>query len=285
MKIPFRRVCAVFFSPTGSTAKMTEYLAECIAKKADVRIERFEYTLPKGRQKAIHFRKDDLVVLGSPVYAGRTPNRMLPFLESVTGEETPVVLLAMYGNRSYGDALTELRNVTEANGFIPVAAAAMIGSHPMSRVLGTGAMGAGRPNAADMEKAGAFAGRVYELLCEKGLPEERLFVPGNDPVGPYYRPLGEAGEPVNFLKAKPLTNDSCTACGDCVKCCPEGAINRDDPHVVSGICIKCMACVEICKEHAKYFTDENLLSHSRYLEAAFAGEQKEAEYYGLWDQI
>ncbi len=40
------------------------------------------------------------------------------------------------------------------------------------------------------------------------------------------------------------------------KVCPMGAIRQDHPSEVSGICIKCNACVKQCPVHAKQLTDE-----------------------------
>ena len=73
-----------------------------------------------------------------------------------------------------------------------------------------------------------------------------------DADAPYYRPLGLDGEPKNFLKAKPQTDRSkCTGCGVCAALCPMGSISREDPAEVTGVCIKCHACVRNCPTGAK----------------------------------
>lgn len=45
-----------------------------------------------------------------------------------------------------------------------------------------------------------------------------------------------------------------------------GSIDYGNPSVVSGICIKCQACIKICPDHAKYFDDPAFLSHVEMLE-------------------
>ena len=52
-----------------------------------------------------------------------------------------------------------------------------------------------------------------------------------------------------------------------------GSISFDDFSTVSGVCIKCHACVRKCPVGAKYFDNEELLSHIRVLEKLFKGEQ------------
>lgn len=276
-----RKVYAVYFSPTKATAGLTRFMAEKIAAQAGVAYECYDYTLPEARKKELCFSEDELVVLGNPVYAGRTPNRMLPYLKSIQGNKTPVVLLAVYGNRAYEDALTEMRNVLSENGFVPVAAVAAVSSHPMSRVFGSGALGKGRPDQKDLEKIAAFAKQISDMVLKTGFEEKKLELPGNDEVGAYYKPVGQKGQKTNFLKVVPSTNEKCTKCKACVAVCPEGAIDASDPSVVSGVCIKCLACVEVCPQHAKYFTDENLISHSLYLEETFSDVHHEVEFYSL----
>jgi ferredoxin len=44
---------------------------------------------------------------------------------------------------------------------------------------------------------------------------------------------------------------------------------EDDCITVSGICIKCHACVRSCPTKAKYFDDPDFLSHVRMLEREY----------------
>ena len=135
-------------------------------------------------------------------------------------------------------------------------------------------LAAGRPDEKDLELIRRFAGDVAEKI--KGLEEGPLdgmaeipapaAVKGIEPVPAYYRPLQEDGSPANFLKAKPKTSDSCNDCGICARVCPMGSISPEDYRTVTGICIKCQACVKSCPVHAKFFDDPVMLSHTRMLE-------------------
>ena len=79
---------------------------------------------------------------------------------------------------------------------------------------------------------------------------------------PYYVPLKVDGSSAKFLKAKPKTDASkCDQCGICYRVCPISSISKDDYSDVVGICIKCQACFRKCPQGAKYFDDEEFLSH------------------------
>lgn len=104
-------------------------------------------------------------------------------------------------------------------------------------------------------------------------------VPG-DADSSYYIPTGTSGKPAKFLKSAPQTDsEKCDRCGRCAALCPMGSISSEDPSVVSGICIKCQACILGCPRGAKFFDDEQFLSHARMLEQKFAGIHKENEFY------
>ena len=143
MKI--KTVWSVYFSGTGTTEKVVTSIAKTMAQALDAEYKSFSFNLPAARADELSFTADDLVVLGTPVYAGRVPNLLLPYLqEKVKGNGALGVPVVLYGNRNFDDGLMELKNVMRDNGFHPVAAAAVVGEHSFSRILG-----AGRPDAED----------------------------------------------------------------------------------------------------------------------------------------
>lgn len=261
-----RKIWAVYFSPTGGTKRITRMIAEQIGERLQKEVCEIDYTKREQREKACHFGQEDLVVFGVPVYAGRIPNKVLPDIEKgVRGDNTALIPVAAYGNRSFDDALMELKTVLEKQGFCPLAAAAVVSRHAFSNLLA-----ADRPDGDDRKEILAFAGEAAEKLKrDDALPP--LSVAGNDPVGGYYVPLQEDGTPARFLKAKPVTDNSkCDGCGICAEVCPMDSIDRADYSLVSGICIKCQACIKGCPAGAKSFTDKQFLSHVRMLEENYS---------------
>ncbi len=262
-----RNVWAVYFSATGTTRKTVETIACAAAQVLDAPWQSVSFTLPQERQGKLQFSTGDLVILGVPVYAGRVPNVLLPFLtQQVIGGGALAVPVVLYGNRNYDDALVELRNILTANHFACVAAAAFVGEHSFSTVLA-----AGRPDGEDcvlMEGFGEAVGRKVRRL--PFTPTEAVAVRGEEPIRPYYQPRDREGNFINILKVKPVTDMAkCGGCGLCVEKCPMGSIKADNVAEVAGICIKCCACVKGCPTGAKYFTDAGYLYHQHELEEMY----------------
>ena len=274
-----RGIQSLYFSPTGGTAKYAKAMAAGAAEALACPAEVSSFTLPREREDVRHFSSDELLIIGSPTYAGKLPNKILPeFQEKLRGEHTPVLLFVSYGNRNFDNSLAELLSVLRTNGFLPLAAAAFACRHAFSdRICPE------RPRVEELAEARGFAMRAAEALkaADPAVLEAASLaftVPG-DAEAPYYVPKGEDGAPAKFLKAKPLTDLSkCLHCGACAAHCPMGSIDTADTSNVPGICIKCQACVRGCKQGAKYFEDAAFLSHVRMLEQNFAAPEKENLY-------
>jgi len=260
------RVTALYFSPTGTTDKVAGTIAEELAAHLELPLEQQSFTRPAEREKEYSFTDKDLVLVASPTYAGKLPNKILPdFQGKLHGNGALAVPVVTFGNRSYDNSLAELCAVLEANGFRTVAAGAFVCRHAFTDELAYG-----RPGWSDSFEMKQFAKKVSDKVkCLTDMPDP-VQVPG-DAAAPYYVPKGTDGQPAKFLKAKPKTDISrCSQCGACARFCPMGAIDPKDAAQVPGTCIKCHACVRKCTKQAKYFDDPAFLSHRAMLEQQFA---------------
>ncbi len=257
------KIWAVYFSPTGGTKTAATLLAGMLGERLGLPVEEIDFTSPAARESTYHFGVSDLVVAASPVYAGRMPNKIMPdWKRCFCADGAIAVPVVVFGNRSYGGALTELRVILQEAGFRVIAGAALVSRHAF-----TDALASGRPDDADREEICAFADGVALKVRKLQEGDETVQLPAlsEEDIPPYYTPLKEDGTPAKFLKAKPETDaDKCDLCGICMEVCPVGSIN--DKMQAEGVCIKCQACVRKCPEHAKYFTDGDFLSHVRMLE-------------------
>ena len=257
------KVWAVYFSPTGTTRKIAFATGRGLSRALKSDFEEYDFTLPKARVQALHFSPTDLVVLGTPVYAGRVPNVLLPYLNSIEGNEALAIPIVLFGNRNYDDALIELRDILEKDGFHTLAAGAFVGEHSFSRILAKN-----RPDAQDMDIVSEFVQQIVaKLHGSTDSPKHPIPVSGMPfPYRAYSSPRDRQGNPVDIRKVKPLTNDRCNDCKLCAKVCPMGSISFDNVREFTGICIKCGACIKKCPKQAKYYEDAGYLYHQHELE-------------------
>ena len=272
-----KKIWAVSFSPTGSTARVAIAAASAAAgalkgdsEEAPWVVEQVDISRPDMREAPMGFEAGELVFLAVPTYAGRVPNKIMPFIrDMVKGGGTFAVPVVTFGGRSFDDSLAELADLMAENGFVLLGGGAFVCQHAFARVA------AGRPDAEDLEKAAALGlGAAANLRAGRQLAAADF--PGSHPAGPYYVPKGTDGQPAVFLKAKPqLRTDLCTSCGRCAEVCPMGSIDRDTLQA-AGICIKCQACIQKCPEKARYFDDPAFLSHRAMLEEHFGNLRRES---------
>ena len=228
------------------------------------------FNSPDFRRRNLSFKRGDLVFFGVPVYAGRVPNLLLPYLrEFISGGGAAAVPIVSYGNRNFDDALKELAQLLERAGFFTAAGGAFVGEHAFSEILG-----AGRPDAEDLDLADRLGIAAVKKVSSENWPRQShvpVKVPGEEPLRPYYVPRDRRGNHINILKVKPKTDrNRCTGCGLCASLCPLSSIDSGEPSLITGICMKCGACIKKCPKRAKFIDDPGYLYHRTELEEVYA---------------
>lgn len=226
-------ITQVYFSPGGTTRQ----ISRLFCKNFEVPFQ--EIDLLKHKEiKPAKFGPLDFVVVSMPVFSGRIPLVCQKQLEALSASNTPAVIIAVYGNREYEDALVEMADILSARGFVLIGAAAFIARHSIIQEVAKG-----RPDQKDKKLIDDFA-----KACTSKLEDGNLLmlqsIPGNRP----YREV----EPVS--KLRPSADKSCTKCGACAKICPVGAISLQDIKKADKYkCIGCAACVYACPAGARAF--------------------------------
>lgn len=255
------RIHAVYFSATFTTRRVVAEAARRLGA------ESVEYDITMMAPKApVKLGPQDLLLVGVPVYAGRVPATAAERLALFSGEGTPAVLICVYGNRDYDDALAELQDIVEARGFVPVSAAAFIARHSIFSHVA-----ADRPDAVDMAKVGEFCERTAASLSSRGdlSAAPRLHVAGNRP----YKPL-------KCIPLHPSGGRACDGCGACVRSCPAGAIEESRPRRTDGEkCISCGRCVAVCPRGARRFDGVLYRVVRRKFEKEYARRREPEMFY------
>lgn len=250
-----KTVRLVYFSATGTTQKVLESIAKGVESDT---IEHHNLTLPGDTPETIPAASNELVMIGAPVYGGRLPEEAVKRLRRLKADKTPAVLIVLYGNREFEDALLELKNLSVERGCIPVAGGAFIGEHSFSTAHRP--IAEGRPDNRDVEKAVAFGKSIKQKISNAAalddLPE--LKVPGAYP----YEAKG-----ARPMEAAPVTDtEKCTVCGTCAEVCPTAAISVADAVTTEiPLCIRCCACIRACPEDARRFENEMMEKISTWL--------------------
>lgn len=265
-----KNIYAMYFSATGTTGKIVLEIANRISQNylGEPSVNLIDFTLPEARKEIVAFDKEDIVVLGVPVYAGRVPNVLLKYLDTIRGNGAIGVPVVVYGNRNYDDALIELTDILESHDFRVAAGGAFIGEHSFS-----GTLAGNRPDHKDLSIARAFAEDICKKL-DSGYEILSVRVSGNKPYRNYYVPKDKEGNPADIRKVSPKTNERCINCKLCARICPMGSIDYEKVTLLMGICIKCCACIKKCPVEAKYFDDPNYLRHKQELEVQFAARRE-----------
>ena len=247
-----KTVMAAYFSPAGSTRKVTTAVAAGLAESLGAKLREFNWTVKKNREWRLEFTPSDLLVVGVPTYAGRIPNKMISYVQDnllvdqeivAAREESPAnggaadpvifaVPVVTYGGRAFDNSMAETAGLLKANGFAIAGGAAMPCEHVFSDVLQPG-----RPTEEDLAAARGFGKAVGEkILAFRNAAEEggaagawtEPVLPGDDAPEAYYQPRDLDGNPTNFLKAKPVLQERrCIGCGHCQSVCPMASITME----------------------------------------------------------
>lgn len=197
----------ITFSPTGGTRRVSELLCKGITDKShttELCTKEKDFIPPS-------IATDDLAVISMPVYAGRVPTLAVERLKNIKSSGAKCIIIAVYGNRAYEDALVEMQDIATETGFQVVAAVAAIAEHSICREYATG-----RPDDADARELASLGVAIFEKI-KRDTHFKSLTLPGNRPykqgcTGPF-----------------PTANERCTNCGTCARLCPTDATSIDSP--------------------------------------------------------
>lgn len=240
-----------YFSPCGGTKSVADIISK---ELGDAPMQ--ELTTPSMNTAIDH---DTLTFFCFPVYGGRIPKPMYDRMKIISGDKTPCVPVAVFGNRAVDDALLEMSELAEKCGFVTVAGCEMVAPHSIDPQFG-----AGRPDASDKAKLHEF---LEKLKAAESFSAVKM--PGRSRLcqekkrGASAVPHGLQGvHRLRYLR----------------KYCPAGAIKGKHMRTVPTKCISCMRCVSMCStESRKVPAPMRLAAHLTLKK--LCSERKEPKFY------
>lgn len=227
-----KKVNLAYFSATGTTAKIVSEIGNGLGIN-----EKHTINLTTIGQGTVVIPNDEIIIFGIPVFSGRVPEIARKGIEMIRGNNTPAIIVCVYGNREFDDALLELKDIVENNGFYVLSAGAFVAQHSIFPKVAQG-----RPDENDLKQAREFGIKSIQVLASNTV-NKSLAVKGNHP----YRA-------VKSIPLTPKTDSSCNSCGLCSKQCPVQAIDYNNPKEIDkNKCISCAHCISICPKNSKRF--------------------------------
>lgn len=254
----------IYYSPTGTTGEIVREIGRNMGLKLVS-----ENNIAENNVESIPETIDNcLTIIGLPVYGGRLPITAIETLKKLQSNQSPVVIVVVYGNRDFDDSLLELKEIASHCGFRVIAGAAFIGEHSYS--TNEQPIAKNRPDKQDLDKCRDFAGMVNEKLKDIN----RLIEP--EIAGNY--PYKERRQLPAIIHPE-TDNDRCNQCGICVDSCPTNAISIQETVITNGeLCTLCCACVKYCPDEARTF-DNPTVNKIRDMLFLNCSIRKEPEYF------
>lgn len=252
-------VSQITFSPTGGTGKV----AEIITKAWGMPANKIDLTDAKIDYSSLCFSQGEIAVIAVPSYGGRVPSLAAERISHIRGNQTPCVIVCVYGNRAYEDTLVELSDIAEKSGFHVVAAIAAVAEHSIFHQYA-----AGRPDAEDERQLTDFANQILDKINGSPAAFSTPQILGNRPY-----------KKTSVVSLVPKANNACVNCGLCAKRCPAMAISAENLKGADAQkCLSCMRCVVNCPQSARKVNQAVVSSVALVIKKACSA-RKENELY------
>ncbi len=253
-----QKICKSFVfycSPAGTTRQV----AGLIEKKLYTynrevtlcEVGKDETSLTQVLQKLAEIEDPVTVYIGSPVYSSHALPLIMDLIDRLpVKSQSFAVPFATWGGATSALALEEMGAALTGRGYGVIAAAKILAVHSLMWQL-ENPVGAGHPDEDDERL-------IEELVAavEKNLAQPESFILPQKVLE--YQPRAMAAEmrKLNLQMAKGIlpqrtvNQELCTQCGECVEQCPVDALTLGPWPEFSDSCIACFNCMRLCPEKA-----------------------------------
>ncbi|MGM9802790.1 MAG: 4Fe-4S binding protein [Muribaculaceae bacterium] len=251
------QITTITFSPTGTSSQISKAIVEGCSPMQHNAID-----LTRSSAVTHCISNNTLTIFAVPVYGGHVAPLALKRLSAIKGQNSPAVIVVVYGNRHYEAALQQLHDFVTKQHFCVIAAATFIGEHSYSTEQTP--IAAGRPDGNDLDAARNFGKEIIKKLNCNLQPQPLTALQIKNIKKPKQHLISKLRFILTILKWRqqgkamprsPQTlSNLCNHCGRCVDVCPNQAITKgDECNTLSERCIRCCACVKSCPKQARQF--------------------------------
>ena len=242
----------VYSSPANSTRHVAEVIESTITELSGT-----VHLLDLSRQDQYDEIKErlketgpnDCLFIGSPVYRDMVVPPMIEFIDSIpTVDGCRAVPFVTWGGAFSGIALWQMGQELIGKGFDLVGGAKVMGAHSMMWSH-PNPVGQGRPDADDDKVVSGLAREIYQRLSDNQIRTLSLEALDYNDTAHTEELKNKLGQPWMIIP-KTVDENRCTQCGVCEEVCPVGAIELSDYPVFSKSCFDCFNCIRLCPEEA-----------------------------------
>jgi ferredoxin len=244
----------IYCSPSGTTEHVAEVIVNVLTNlKTDV----FVIDLGKERDGSSFLehigaaQENICLYVGTPVYGGHAVPPVMAFIERLPQAKSGfAVPFVTWGGVTSGIALWEMGKALIEKGY-KIAGAAKVGAvHSMLWHSETPVC-QGHPDSNDDQVIATLSTKVYNDLKDGNI--RPLQVEALD-----YQPKERGSEMkktsiknvMEILPQRNLDEENCTQCGICEEACPAAAIRLEPYPEFGDDCFGCFNCVRLCPENA-----------------------------------
>lgn len=247
-----KRFFIVYCSPAGSTRHAAGVIERELARSGTGIV-----TLDLGMRQDLSRVLDSIrnagsgacVFIGSPVYRDMAVPPVMKFIEMLEQTEGALAIpFVTWGAACSGVALWQMGAALRKKGFTLAGAAKVCAVHSMMWDVAVPA-GQGHPNTADDNLLKNLATSAVEAMAKQGfgaLPLEEL---DYQPDELKQEMKAKLSAPWTII-GKTVDEERCTQCGICQEACPADAITLNPFPEFDKSCFDCFNCIRLCPEEA-----------------------------------